>query len=148
MLISSIVLIFFSCSPEIGLPDLITLPGNSHDSIPSDITPPDTTPSDYREPFLGNYKGIQGCSHWTMETPLVYDPKIELTIHVKYGIKPNTVNVEGDEVMIDSSGMFPNPSLGSYRWYGLCFRNDSIFRSQTWGTVGAQKSCYFIGKKL
>ncbi len=103
---------------------------------------------DYRDKFLGTYMGIRSCGWFNPDT-LVFKPDTMITLSILKGSKFNTIIVleDDDEVIIDTTGTFPYPSFGGYRFYRLNFSNDSLCISQSWGTVASQSSCSFRGRK-
>jgi len=97
---------------------------------------------DYRKPYLGIYVGNQHCDYSSI-------PNTDsiITVQVTLGETPNKVNVDGDEIIIDSTGHFPNPSCCGYRWYYLQFFPDSVHVFKDFGSLGSLAQCHFYGRK-
>ncbi len=99
---------------------------------------------DYRWDYLGTYNGTYRCSSFPNPHPY---PMRDTFVEVSLSLKPDHLFVGDDEVFVDSTGKFPYPSTGGYRFYGFHFENDSLHRYQIWGVINSQSSCYFHGKK-
>jgi hypothetical protein len=103
---------------------------------------------DYRDKFLGTYTGLRKCEH-VSNNGITHSPDTLITLTVVKGDHDNTVYIveDDDEVMVDSTGKLDQPSISGYRFYGLQFRNDSMFMYQNTGGPVSNTTCGFRGKK-
>ncbi len=99
---------------------------------------------DFRAKFVGIYHGYRDCG--AANQPQNH-PDQAMDFIVDYGNKPNYLLVGSDQVEVDSNGTSLNPTLGSYRTYGVGFNGDSIYVYQQWGTINTHETCQFRGKK-
>lgn len=103
------------------------------------------TTIDYRTRFVGTYTGREIC-YWeyNYETPISDKP---ISVEVSLSEKPNQLLVNGDEMVIDSTGSCPYPSCCGYRWYVQRFWADSLFIYKNTGSLGHPLECSFRGQK-
>lgn len=100
----------------------------------------DSTPSDFRDEFRGQYQCRETISCYgscgTCSTVR------DTVISINYGNTDSTIVVLGREVWLDTAG-----SYYAYH-YGLTFRNDSIFSTYMNGGLGCGQYESYVGVKI
>lgn len=103
------------------------------------------TAIDYRTRFVGTYTGIKICyAYYNYSEPISEDT---ITVQVSLTDNPNTLLVDGHELVIDSAGSYPPPSCCGYRWYAQQFWDDNFSMYINVGALASPIECRFRGKR-